>query len=1034
MGRVVEATDTLLGRRVAVKEALTDDPELLRRFARETKITAKLEHPSIVPLYDAGVVDGQPYYVMRRVTGRPLAELIREATALDKRLALLPHVLAAARAIAHAHRRGIIHRDIKPANILVGELGETVVIDWGLAKVIDEPDDEPRIDAGESGTSLRTRVGTVFGTPGFMAPEQLRGEPGGTQTDVYALGASLYHLLAAEPPHYSDDSTKMMALAAQAPPRSISELVPGVPPELSTIVDTALHYDTAQRYRDAAAFVEDLEHFLAGQLVASHRYSRTEHVLRFVRRHRAAVGIASAAAIVVVAIGAFAIWRVIGERDRADAQARLAEQGRHDAEAARAMADERAEQLLLARARALVDSNPTAALASLHQLPPASKLAGEAIAIAHAARVRGVAWALRGPDARTAAVQLDPTGRLLAQMTVTGDLHVWDLEARQQRYRRDVGRGSQIAWIRGGAQLVVFGVGPTMVLDGAGITVAHDLPALTCIDADDRGLVLAAIDDQRRALRIDLASDTAIHLADEAEYCAIAPAGTWIAASTPTSVVVFDRANRQITRHATARTVARIAASDDAIAVVDDARVLELRPAVAPRFVELRAHDPYRRPIDVGYLHDRAYILDSSGRVLSHAHVGLVEIGRATSLSPTLSPVGTDYLLIGAESRSVHLVAAERGIIRTLQLPIALRSVRMVSRAGIPRAIAIGDGAIVVLELGFFPRIIQREQPQAVFATNDIAIAAKSPTWYLAWHRLDRAESQTIDLSRAHDFVHVERQSGRVGARELGSNHFVQLLPFDATRHVFREAHDTIALVEGGGLLYTRGERVYGGRAAPYRELFTTAGPATLLQRLPAGEVLVVTERELVRAHVETGVIARVPLPPGPAVTHTGALGRVPLVARRDRLYAWRSGLDEVARFTSPVELLQGTVAGTAVTLEDGSTMFVAPDGTTSRVSSSRGSILVSETRLVVPGPSYYEVIELPSLARWEVPIPRAHSITDAFLDLAPNGARLLESRAPRGGTWLWTLPERTELATALAATNFIEDANGLLLWPWQRP
>ncbi|HEX7702197.1 MAG TPA: serine/threonine-protein kinase, partial [Kofleriaceae bacterium] len=145
MGRVVEATDTLLGRTVALKETLGANDEALRRFRREIYITARLEHPSIVPVHDAGTrPDGSPFYVMRKVTGRPLTELIGAATTLEARLALLPHVVAAAQAIAHAHRRGVIHRDIKPSNILVGELGETVVIDWGLAKVIGEPDtDDP---------------------------------------------------------------------------------------------------------------------------------------------------------------------------------------------------------------------------------------------------------------------------------------------------------------------------------------------------------------------------------------------------------------------------------------------------------------------------------------------------------------------------------------------------------------------------------------------------------------------------------------------------------------------------------------------------------------------------------------------------------------------------------------------------------------------------------------------------------------------------------------------------------------------------
>jgi eukaryotic-like serine/threonine-protein kinase len=172
MGRVVEATDTQLGRVVALKEALALDAESLRRFQRETQITARLEHPSIIPVHDAGtMVGGAPFYVMRKIGGRPLEKLVATAETLAARLALIPHVIATAHAVAHAHERGIIHRDIKPSNILCGDHGETILIDWGLAKVKGEPDDP--IDPSwviEHDDAVKTRAGIVYGTPGFMAP------------------------------------------------------------------------------------------------------------------------------------------------------------------------------------------------------------------------------------------------------------------------------------------------------------------------------------------------------------------------------------------------------------------------------------------------------------------------------------------------------------------------------------------------------------------------------------------------------------------------------------------------------------------------------------------------------------------------------------------------------------------------------------------------------------------------------------------------------------------------------------------------
>src|SRR5262245_24092437 len=135
IGRVVRATDREFGRDVALKELLRRSPMAEVRFLREAVITSRLEHPNIVPVHEAGHwPDGTPFYTMKLVSGRSLRELIDEARTLEDRLALLPRVLAVADAIAYAHARGVIHRDLKPANIIVGEYGETVVIDWGLAK------------------------------------------------------------------------------------------------------------------------------------------------------------------------------------------------------------------------------------------------------------------------------------------------------------------------------------------------------------------------------------------------------------------------------------------------------------------------------------------------------------------------------------------------------------------------------------------------------------------------------------------------------------------------------------------------------------------------------------------------------------------------------------------------------------------------------------------------------------------------------------------------------------------------------------
>ncbi|MCU1279763.1 MAG: High-affnity carbon uptake protein Hat/HatR, partial [bacterium] len=142
VGRVLRAEDRRLGRTVAVKELLRDDPGTEQRFLREARVTARLQHPAIVPIYEAGRwADGRPFYAMRFIDGRPLKALIDERATLEERLALLPNVITVAEAIAYAHQRRVIHRDLKPNNVIVGDFGETMVVDWGLAKELDAKDD-----------------------------------------------------------------------------------------------------------------------------------------------------------------------------------------------------------------------------------------------------------------------------------------------------------------------------------------------------------------------------------------------------------------------------------------------------------------------------------------------------------------------------------------------------------------------------------------------------------------------------------------------------------------------------------------------------------------------------------------------------------------------------------------------------------------------------------------------------------------------------------------------------------------------------
>jgi serine/threonine protein kinase len=293
MGRVFLGRDRRLGREVAVKVLLEGDSIAARRFEREARVAARLQHPGIVTVYDAGFwPTGEPYLVMKHVLGRSLDRVIADAETLEDRLALLPHLIAVADALAYAHDQGIVHRDLKPSNVVVGAFGETVVIDWGLAKDLRaaDPDDPARAAVAPAPGEL-TVDGAVLGTPAYMAPEQAAGQPVDVRADVYALGAILFQALTGVSPA-PDPSGSRPALAA---------LEPRAPADLVAIAAKAMAQDPQQRYPSAFDLAEDLKRFQTGQLVAAHRYSLAAHARRWMSRHPA-VTLASLGAAVALAL------------------------------------------------------------------------------------------------------------------------------------------------------------------------------------------------------------------------------------------------------------------------------------------------------------------------------------------------------------------------------------------------------------------------------------------------------------------------------------------------------------------------------------------------------------------------------------------------------------------------------------------------------------------------------------------------------------------------------------------------------------
>jgi WD40 repeat protein/tRNA A-37 threonylcarbamoyl transferase component Bud32 len=351
IGRVWRARDRRLGRPVAIKELLELRGSGEARFVREALVTARLQHPGVVPVYEAGRwPTGEPFYAMKFVDGRSLHDAVAACRTLNERMALVPNVLAVAETIAYAHDQGVVHRDLKPANVVVGEFGETVVIDWGLAKdreLAESLDGDEATDLYEITHAQMTRVGAVVGTPAYMPPEQASGEPVDERADVYAVGAMLYHVLAARPP-FEGASDKVLAQVLAGPPPSLASRVDGLPRDLLAIVDKAMARSAGERYANGKELAQDLSRFLTGQLVGAREYSRLTLIGRWLRKHRLIVGAVSVLLTALAVTAIFSARRIVRERNVAQA---------------------RSAQLVLSQAKAVIDADPTAALAWLKQYP-----------------------------------------------------------------------------------------------------------------------------------------------------------------------------------------------------------------------------------------------------------------------------------------------------------------------------------------------------------------------------------------------------------------------------------------------------------------------------------------------------------------------------------------------------------------------------------------------------------------------------------------------------------------------------------------
>jgi serine/threonine protein kinase len=1086
MGRVLEALDRKLGRTVAIKELLADDDDGRRRFAREVAITARLEHPSIVPLYDSGMTaSGQAFYVMRKLSGRGLDQAMSELGSLDARLTLLPALLAACDAVAHAHARRVVHRDLKPGNILVGDHGETTVIDWGLAKAIGDsepprttalsPAGAARPDRRSDGTAdsadldttapapqalpsddLKTVVGSVFGTPGFMSPEQARGEDFDMRGDVYALGATLYHLLAGRPPHVGSSATEVIDLVGMAPPPPLLEVCPGAPVELIAIAEKAMAFDMDARYPDAAALAGDLRRFLAGQLVAAHRYTRWQRVRRSARAYRGPLLVAATALLVVTALGIVSVRRIISERDQARQAREIATQETRVAQAARDQAAMRADELVVAQAHALVTENPTAAAALLKRLAPQSALWPKARMVVMAALAEGVARAVPGTSTRPPAVfAMNPQGDTLLVGESSGRMWTLDLERMRARELVNLGGHPYGCWVHGGAAVLLVSEATGVIIRDIDSGQTRTVPtssavsSLACsangsaayLDRDGAAWLLDASFAQARRLETGLIATTV----------AVSPDGEWITVGGARGAVVLDR-DGGVRRRLSGEVIRIESSARGRFAVMMRDRVVEFDPALATPAIESQLL-PYS--IAIYFIGENLRVLRAGNRLRSPDGQFEVELP-ATAIGS--AAIGDHTTALGLGDGSVWLSGWWGA--RVMRSPAFGPLTRVAGVPGRARLAAWSRGTVLVWNLGAgLPSRLSIDDGVArlVFLGEDRLAAIGNSTWQwidLLNGRIDRVDQPElpmfnellVDPDRG-DAVLIDSLLGRALLLRWSNKSRVRLW----TDRVCCAA----LLGDGSIAIGRRNGQFQVGDPEKDPQTLTLGNPLAGLLRLGSHGVLAVdSEGELLSYDRPTATMVRATLgesPSGPMVDD-GDGGAV--IALGTRLVRWHKGqVHELARLGEPVirltryrQYLAVLTSSELSTIDlSGDRTASSPDRTargpsggpparaaailqriaaTSReqqlADGSRWSIGVGQRGLI-------ELVDIATGVRWSKSIHGGF----AMFAVSPGGSRIAQLLGRDIALWSYSVPEPSQQLRAWLdqLTNAVVDANLDVVW-----
>ena len=358
MGMILKVWDEDLRRNLAMKvvmeptgdgtttsKAESVNPKTLGRFLEEAQVTGQLDHPGIVPVHELGLdSEGRVFFTMRLVRGKDLAaifEMVKTGEEGWSQTRALWAMLKVCEAMAYAHRKKVIHRDLKPANIMAGRFGEVYVMDWGLARVLETEDkhdirvtdkapdshslveSERRMDESHSPDSvLFTQDGDVLGTPAYMSPEQARGEIEtlGPRSDVYSVGAILYHLLSGSIPFVPPGATKIsqhmiLFRLMEGPPPPLDKLAPDLPAELIAICEKAMEREPGDRYESMTALADDLRAYLEHRVVSAYETGAVAELKKWVARNKVLAAVSAGALFSVVAgLGAVGFVQARGKQ------------------------------------------------------------------------------------------------------------------------------------------------------------------------------------------------------------------------------------------------------------------------------------------------------------------------------------------------------------------------------------------------------------------------------------------------------------------------------------------------------------------------------------------------------------------------------------------------------------------------------------------------------------------------------------------------------------------------------------------------